>query len=170
MALWALLAGIFVVVGLLSQRAELVVLRNRLVECSLSEQHASQGQHHGGGDALLEETPAPSDAPSPLPPPPAAPPRVLMVTAEPPSECSSATAQWLGSRAMRNRLVYTQRQGWQLYWCTNTVDPGYPGIQENGMWNKPALLAKLLASNMSAGVEWCVLISALLPGAGLCVW
>jgi hypothetical protein len=64
------------------------------------------------------------------------PPRVLLVTAEQPLECSTAVAQWLGARAMRNRLVYAQRHGWSLYWNTDTVDPTFAGIKENAMWNK----------------------------------
>jgi xyloglucan 6-xylosyltransferase len=83
-----------------------------------------------------------------------APPRVLLVTAEQPTECSTATAQWLAGRSMRNRLQYAQRHGWQLYWNSDVVDPQFPGILENAMWNKPMLLSKLLSSNMSDGVEW----------------
>jgi len=82
------------------------------------------------------------------------PPRVLLVTAEQPTECSTATAQWLNGRAMRNRLHYVQRHGWKLYWCTDTVDPNYAGIKENPMWNKPVLLSKLLESNVTNGIEW----------------
>lgn len=110
-ALWAILAAIFVVVALLSQRAELVVLRDRLVECSQPQEETPYSRRSG---ALIEESPVvPEASPSsPAPLPATAPPRVLMVTAEPPSECSTATAQWLGSRAMRNRVVYAQRQGW----------------------------------------------------------
>jgi hypothetical protein len=43
-------------------------------------------------------------------------PRLLVVTAEQPTECSTAAAQWLGSRAMRNRMQYAQAHGYQLYW------------------------------------------------------
>jgi hypothetical protein len=64
------------------------------------------------------------------------PPRVLLVTAEQPTECSTAAAQWLGARAMRNRMQYAQQHGYKLYWNTDNVDPTYPGIQESGMWNK----------------------------------
>jgi hypothetical protein len=64
------------------------------------------------------------------------PPRVLLVTAEQPTECSTAAAQWLGARAMRNRMQYAQAHGYKLYWNTDNVDPTYPGIQESGMWNK----------------------------------
>lgn len=112
------------------------------------------------------------------------PPRVLLVTAEQPTECSTATAQWLNGRAMRNRLHYVQRHGWKLYWCTDTVDPEYAGIKENPMWNKacrrsrgasaglctdacdwfrhpqPALLSKLLNSNITDGIEWLFWIGA----------
>jgi hypothetical protein len=64
------------------------------------------------------------------------PPRVLIVTAEQPLECSTAAAQWLGARAMRNRMQYAQAHGYQLHWCTDNVDPTYPGSIESGMWNK----------------------------------
>ena len=82
------------------------------------------------------------------------PPRVLLVTSEQPQECSTATAQWLNGRAMRNRLNYAQRHGWKLFWWTDTVDPDYAGIKENAMWNKPMLLYKLLNSNITSGIEW----------------
>ena len=82
------------------------------------------------------------------------PPRVLLVTSEQPTECSTATAQWLNGRAMRNRLHYAQRHGWKLYWNTDTVDPDYAGIKENAMWNKPMLLYKLLNSNLTSGIDW----------------
>ena len=49
------------------------------------------------------------------------PPRVLIVTAEPPTECSTTTAQWLGARAMRNRLQYAQEHAYKLYWFTDIV-------------------------------------------------
>ena len=129
---------------------------------------------------------APAPAPAALAAPGAsacarAPPRVLLVTAEQPSECSTATAQWLGARAMRNRLHYAQRHRWQLYWNTDTVDPEYQRHVEeqkgNAMWNKasrcaasaccthsrdsrasrpsqPALLNKLLHSSVMDGIEW----------------
>ena len=87
-------------------------------------------------------------------------PRVLIVTAEQPTECSTTAAQWLGARAMRNRLQYAQEHGYKLYWSTEIVDPDYKGIQENAMWNKPALLAKLLNSSLTAGVEWLLWIDS----------
>ena len=110
-------------------------------------------------------------APAPEPAPVAAPlervpdcrrtpPRVLIVTAEQPTECSTTAAQWLGARAMRNRLQYAQEHAYKLYWSTDIVDPDYKGIQENAMWNKPALLAKLLNNSLTAGVEWLLWIDS----------
>ena len=88
------------------------------------------------------------------------PPRVLIVTAEQPTECSTTAAQWLGARAMRNRLQYAQEHAYKLYWSTDIVDPDFKGIQENAMWNKPALIAKLLNSSLTAGVEWLLWIDS----------
>jgi len=113
-------------------------------------------------------------APAPEPAPVSAPlervpdcrrtlPRVLIVTAEQPTECSTTAAQWLGARAMRNRLQYAQEHAYKLYWSTDIVDPDYKGIQENAMWNKPALLAKLLNNSLTAGVEWLLWIDSVRP-------
>ena len=107
-------------------------------------------------------------------------PRLMIVTAEQPTECSTATAQWLGARAMRNRMQYAQAHGYTLYWNTDSVDPDYAGTKESGMWNKarlgcaaqvwvqsadapraqPALLSKLLNSNLTDGIDWLLWIGA----------
>ena len=106
-------------------------MRGALLDCS---SQLEQERESGRRTSLVENAQPPEQAP------PSAcarsPPRVLLVTAEQPMECSTATAQWLGARSMRNRMVYAQRHRWQLYWNTDTVDPTYPGIMENAMWNK----------------------------------
>ncbi len=110
--------------------------------------------------SALVPAPAPEPVPSPAPAGRKTPPRVLIVTAEQPTECSTTAAQWLGARAMRNRLHYAQEHAYKLYWFTDIVDPDYKGIQENAMWNKPALLAKLLDNNITEGVEWLLWIDS----------
>ena len=104
--------------------------------------------------------PEPEAAPAPVPDCRRTPPRVLIVTAEQPTECSTTAAQWLGARAMRNRLQYAQEHAYRLYWFTDLVDPDYAGIKESAMWNKPALLARLLESELTAGVEWLLWIDS----------
>jgi len=167
---WAcvLFAGIVA----LAQTGRLGTLRAEVLDCSSQLEAEREGRR--SKVASVENASLLPLAAPPTPPPLSCalkPPRVLMVTAEQPMECSTATAQWLGARSMRNRLTYCQRHRWQLYWNTDTVDPTYAGIVENPMWNKvrgfsafmgcpssrlrqPALLAKLLNSSITEGVEW----------------